>query len=71
VHEEADNISQVKYGERWPRKNLTAPSHVYMNKGAGIISNSELIITGTTDFIFDTTYELFIASRSCGPGRRD
>jgi len=54
---------------------LTTPSHLYKNKGAGRISNTgHNIITGATDFIFDRTYEVFIAciaSALCGPGRRD
>jgi len=54
---------------------LTTPSHVYMNKRAGRISNTgHNIITGTTDFIFDRTYDVFIASIASalwGPGRRD
>jgi len=46
-----------------------------MNKRAGRISNTgHNIITDTTDFIFDGTYDVFIASIAsglCGPGRRD
>ena len=72
VHEDADKMKQVR-GK--PGKKLTTPSHAYMNKRAGRISNTgHNIITGTTDFIFDRIYDVFIASIAsalCGPGRRD